>query len=72
MAFGANDRFLAAAADDGVRILDVGLGRALYTVRGHEGPANAVKFAPDGSVLASGGQDGRVLLFEVRESGAAE
>lgn len=72
LAFGAGDKFLAAAADDGVRILDVGLGRPLYTVKGHEGPATAVKFAPDGSVLASGGQDGRVLLFEIRETGEAD
>ena len=46
----------------------MGAGRPLYTVRGHEGPATAVRFSPDGSVLASGGQDGRVLLFEVREA----
>lgn len=40
-------------------------GRALYTVRGHEGPATSVAFCPDGSVFASGGQDGRTMLFEV-------
>ena len=55
---------MAAASVDGVHILDVQRGRCLYTIKGHEGTANAVAWSKDGSVLASGGQDGRALLFE--------
>ncbi|CAL5999560.1 WD40_repeat protein [Hexamita inflata] len=62
--FGNNDKFLVAATNDGVKVLDVVRGRNLYTVKGHEGPCTAVAYSPDSSVFASGGQDGRVLLFE--------
>lgn len=64
MAFGCGDRMLVAATNDGVKVLDVSKGRAIYSVRAHEGPCTAVAYSADASVFASGGQDGRVLLFE--------
>ena len=35
-------------------------------LRGHRGGACCVRYAPDGSVLASGGSDGRVKLWDAR------
>jgi WD40 repeat protein len=35
-------------------------------LRGHRGGACCVRYAPDGSVLASGGRDGRVKLWDAR------
>eukprot|EP00703_Trepomonas_sp_PC1_P000896 JAP95710.1 WD domain, G-beta repeat-containing protein [Trepomonas sp. PC1] len=65
--FGGGDKYMIAGTDQGLKILDVKRGRSLYTIKGHEGPVTSVAYSPDGSVIASGGQDGRVLLFEVND-----
>lgn len=40
--------------------------RVRYTLRGHTSAVNAVAFSPDGLLLATGGADGAVQLWEVR------
>lgn len=58
-------QLLASAADDGcVCLWDVGLGSPLLQrTRAHTQPASCLAVAPDGGCLASGGDDGRVVLF---------
>ncbi len=34
-------------------------------IKAHEGLAGPIAFSPDGSLLASAGDDGRILLWQV-------
>jgi WD40 repeat protein len=43
----------------GLRCLDTPM-----SLRAHRGPAHAVAFSPDGALLATGGDDGRVILWQ--------
>ncbi|TNJ29827.1 WD40 repeat protein [Giardia muris] len=64
--FHPTGKYLVSAGVDGTaRVLDLVQGRPLYTVRGHDGGINCVCFCPDGSVFATGGDDGRLMLFEL-------
>jgi RNA polymerase sigma factor (sigma-70 family) len=46
-----------------VSLWDVGTGR-LHELEGHTGGATSLAFAPDGKVLATGGHDGTLLLWD--------
>jgi len=47
-----------------VRLWDATSGAQQRYLRGHESHVTAVCFAPDGDILASGSQDGTVLLWD--------
>ncbi len=59
-------RFVAAAAD--LRLWDTRSGAQLLTLRGHSQRVLSVAFSSDGSTIASGGADGRLLLWETRSA----
>ena len=40
--------------------------KAQMTLSGHQGPVFAIAYKPDGSVIATGGFDGRVRLYEAK------
>jgi WD40 repeat protein len=42
-------------------------GFALLTLHGHTGPVRCLAYAPDGSLLASGGDDHTVRLWRLKD-----
>jgi len=59
---------LALACGDGsVRLLDTLLFNELGTFPGHEGGANCVAFHPEKAALLSGGKDGHLRAWDLRE-----
>jgi hypothetical protein len=65
--FSPNGRLLASAeAGSGViRVWDAWTGKAVGHFAGHRGWVLALSFAADGKTLASGGNDGTVLIWDV-------
>jgi len=45
----------------------VGAGEVLRTFAGHSDSVTCVAFSPDGTTLASGSWDGKVLFWDVSE-----
>lgn len=52
---------------DSVDLVDVETGRKLYSLPGHTEPIESLVFSHDGKILASGSQDGTVLLWDWEE-----
>ena len=47
-----------------IRLWDADTGELRTTLSGHQGTVRALDFSPDGSQLASGGSDGRAILWD--------
>jgi WD40 repeat protein len=56
---------LVRAGGNGVHLLEVATGRELAHLKGHRGPITAMSFAPDGSYLITGSQEGTILVWSV-------
>lgn len=59
---------LATASSDGtVKLWDMENGKCIVTFNQHTGPVNAVAFSPNYEYLSSGGSDGTVRLYSMKE-----
>lgn len=47
-----------------VRVWKLDSGRQIQTLRGHKGGTNVLAFTPDGKMLASAGQDGKIRFWK--------
>ena len=49
-----------------IRLWEVATGENIHTFCGHTTDVQSLDFSPDGTLLASGGFDGTILLWDVR------
>jgi ferric-dicitrate binding protein FerR (iron transport regulator) len=64
LAFSADGRYLAAAFNGAVQVWDVRARELVRTITGFERALVCLAFAPDGTRLAAGTQDGHVWVWE--------
>lgn len=65
VSFGNNGRWLAAAAQDAIRVWDLETNKEIFTYRGSRA-FHTVRFAPNGTTLAAGGRDGTVRVWALK------
>jgi len=65
VAFSPDGHRLAVASGIGIWLYDVATSRELALLTGHTDVVHSVAYSPDGTMLASGSQDGTVKLWEV-------
>jgi WD40 repeat protein len=55
--------------DHRVLVWNSNSGKLVHELNGHEGGVRKVAFSPNGSLLASGGRDGSLIIWDVRSGG---
>lgn len=67
-----NSLIATASADKSCALFDVQTGRSIRRWRGHAGSVFCVTFNEDASLVLSGGIDGTVAVWDVRNKGTRE
>jgi WD40 repeat protein len=64
---------ISASFDYSVKIWDASTGKCVQDLTGqHSQAATAVEFSPDGKFVCSGGQDGKVVVWSVKDGSMVE
>jgi WD40 repeat protein len=69
MAMDPDGRYAATGGEDGrVMIWDLGTGRQVTSYHAHTGPVTCLDYSADGEIVASGGLDDSIRLYEPKKT----
>lgn len=64
VAFISDAQAVIVSPEEGIRLWDINTGKEIASTTGHKTPVNCVAYSPDGTILASGSDDGAIILWD--------